>query len=223
MLFGSPPCPVDSSIRIIWVCIVSETILTGECWSTGRRICPDATLFTSSLAWTVLALNPCLWGEEPVSDRLMLSRPWSWPLKWPVLFCLCVCSCIGILNVYLAVCSARSLLVILKRLPDTACWCAAPCSLHHVLSTCNICSAQCSSVRPAAGLFVCQKFVPHCTRNQFEQSPWSIAVLWKKKSLIQEYLASNRRRRFISILTRAAIGPYSEPLMISVKTFCLFV
>jgi hypothetical protein len=157
---------------------------------------------------------------------------WHWPRvsgargRWEIVWCyqglgidilndllsLCVLGssfCMFIFQSVDVVCSVRSVLVILTRLPNAVCSCAAPCPIHAAVVV-----TGCLPLRPAAGLFVWQKFVLHCTRSQFEQLSWSRAVLGKQKSLIQEYLASDRRRRFISILTRAAIGPYPEPLMI---------
>jgi hypothetical protein len=126
------------------------TTLTAECRSAGRRTCPGATFFTTTVAWIGLALNPCLWGERPARDRLMLSRPWNWPFKWPVMS-LCVLGssfCMFIFQSVDVVCSVRSVLVILTRLPDAACCCAAPCPIHAAVVV-----PRCLPLRPAAGLF----------------------------------------------------------------------
>lgn len=50
------------------------------------------------------------------------------------------------------------------------------CSIHATFVV-----PRCSSVRPAAGLFFCQKFVLHCTGNHFEQPPMEHSRSWKAK------------------------------------------
>lgn len=42
----------------------------GKNKTTGRKSCPNATFYTTSLTWTGLGLKPGLWGDRPVSKRL---------------------------------------------------------------------------------------------------------------------------------------------------------
>jgi hypothetical protein len=45
-------------------------ILTGENRRTRRKTYPSATLSTTNPTWTDLGANPCLRGENPVTNRL---------------------------------------------------------------------------------------------------------------------------------------------------------
>jgi hypothetical protein len=134
-----------------------------------------------------------------------------------------VCSWVGILNaVYNAVFKrlkcwcclvcVRSVLIVSKRLPDTVC-CAAPCSVHWRLSSCSVDGAP-VYVYSARYQTVCLQEI--CSSLQYKPvwtTPWSIVLLGKQKSLIREYLGSDRRRRIMTVLTSAVAGPCPQPLM----------
>jgi len=49
--------------------------VTEENGSTGKETSPSATLSTINLTCSVLALNPCLCGERPTTNRLSHARP----------------------------------------------------------------------------------------------------------------------------------------------------
>jgi len=65
---------VTASWRLKWIWSAGGMILTGENRSTGRKICPSATMSTTNLMYTDLGSTLGLRGERPATDRFSHSR-----------------------------------------------------------------------------------------------------------------------------------------------------